>query len=149
MKSSSATSIVESLHSVNLRYSPKRKFFDKAGFELKTMLSTLDFNTTQLAELEGKRHIVKQYQSYSKARGELRTLIRKEVVEQPWKRELVENVILRKQLFGQGLPDLSDEKLENEIENLADLIIDSLFLCDNADDGKSIADAIDEGEEGR
>jgi hypothetical protein len=130
VKTSSATSVVESLHSVNIRYSPKRKYFNRAGFERKTMLSTLDFNTTQLAELEGKRHIVRQYQSYSKARGENRTLIRKEVVEQPWKRELVENSVQRKRLIGPGFPDLVDERLEYEIENIADQMIGSLLLCD-------------------
>jgi hypothetical protein len=147
VKSSSATSVVESLHSVNLRYSPKRKYFDKSGFEHKTMLSILHFNTTQLAELEGRRQVIRQCQSYSKARGEPRTLVRKEVVEQPWKREMVENSIQRKLLIGQGLPDLLDERLEHEIEDLADQVIDSLLLCDDEEEETSEDELDGEDEE--
>jgi len=115
----SATSAVESLHSLLLRYCPKRKYYAKAGYELKAMLGVLDWNITQRAELEGVRKTVGYYRSYSKARGEARMITRKATVEQPWKGELVERAMERKRQFGPGTPDLADEELEGEIDDLA------------------------------
>jgi hypothetical protein len=127
----SATSAVESLHSLLLRYCPKRKFYAKAGYKMKAMLGVLDWNTTQMAELEGVRKTVGNYQSYSKARGEARTIVRKATVEQPWKRELVERAIERKRQLGPGIPDLDDEELERDIDDLADRLVKELLLEDD------------------
>jgi phosphoglycolate phosphatase-like HAD superfamily hydrolase len=130
----SATSAVESLHSLLLRYCPKRQYYSKTGYELKAMLGVLDWNTTQMAELEGVRKTVGLYRSYSKARGEERTITRKATVEQPWKRELVERSIERKRQCGPGTPDLDDEELEGEIDDLADRLIKELLIDDEDDE---------------
>jgi hypothetical protein len=91
------------------------------------------------------RKTIGHYRSYSKARGEARTIARKATVEQPWKRELVERAIERKRQYGPGFPDLDDEELERDIDDLADHLIKELLL----DDGEEVDEneEEDEGEE--
>jgi hypothetical protein len=132
----SATSAVESLHSLLLRYCPKRKYFTKAGYEMKAMLGVLDWNTSQRAELEGERGTIGLYRSYSKARGEERTIVRKAIVEQPWKRELLERAVERKQKCGYGTPNLEDEELECDIDDQANQLIKELLIGDDDEEGE-------------
>uniref|UniRef100_A0A915E9B9 Uncharacterized protein n=1 Tax=Ditylenchus dipsaci TaxID=166011 RepID=A0A915E9B9_9BILA len=93
-----ATSALESFHSIRIRYCPKRRFFALRGLTVKTMLATMHWNTTRLAE----RKAVTMYESFSKARGRNRLVTRKEVAEQGWKRKIVEKAVDRKLQYGPG-----------------------------------------------
>jgi hypothetical protein len=119
VKWKSATSALEAYHSVRLRYAPKRKFFAKKGAEIKSMLAIMHWNTVQLADRDGNRRVVAQYQSYSKPRGEHRTVTRMNIIQHPWKRILVERTIEHKRQHGPGLPIIDDnnEELDEEVSS--------------------------------
>jgi hypothetical protein len=127
----SATSVVESWNSLQLRYAPKRKYFNRLGLTRQTQLAVLHWNTVQKAE----RAVVATYKSKSKPRGgEERTITRMELVDHPWKMELVKRAIERKRLLGHGRPvhpadeaepeepqgEPTTEQLGEELEDLED-----------------------------
>jgi solute carrier family 8 (sodium/calcium exchanger) len=138
VKDKHGTSSLESYHSLRLRYAPKRKYFNKKGQETKTMLANLHWNTTQLAELEGKRKISASYMSHSKARDEQRQVTRKEVVEQPWMRQLVLRSIEGKRQQGAGQPTIEDEhRSDDDDDDDNDEMFKGLMDEDDDDDDNS------------
>jgi len=124
VKGKCATSALEAYHSARLRYAPKRKFFTKKGAKIKSMLAILHWNTIQMAELDGNRRVMIQYQSYSKPRGEHRIITRKSTVEHPWKRIIVTRAMEQKRRYGPGVPIFADEDGE---EMDIDVSIEDLF----------------------
>jgi hypothetical protein len=104
LKPESATSSIESAHSVYIAYCPKRKYYTKRKFMLKTMLGIMHWNAVQDAELSGERQIEQWYSYFSKARGAERQKVKKSAGSDYWKRELVERSVDRKRQLGPGLP---------------------------------------------
>lgn len=113
LKHGNLTSFVESFHNVCIRYRPKRKFYPRKGFEIRTKLAALAFNANRIAEQEGKRTIREIYEYHSKATGENRQKIKMGPPAEAWKAKIVEDTIERKRLFGSGHP-MADEEIEND-----------------------------------
>jgi hypothetical protein len=123
----SATSVVESFNSLQLRYAPKRKYYNLLGLERQTRLAVMHWNAVQKAE----RGVVAEYWSESKARGERRFIKRKELVEHPWKAELVSRAVALKERQGPGRPVHEfEEALEDEQEPTTEQLGDELFELD-------------------
>jgi hypothetical protein len=83
------------------------------GLQLKTMLATMHWNRVR----EAYRLVKAVYKSKAKPRdGEERKITRMEVVEHPWKRELVRRALERKRLQGPGRPAHPTAETDGEVE---------------------------------
>lgn len=137
------TSYVESFHSVCIHYRPKRKFYPRRGFEIRTMLATLSFNENRTGEWEGKRTVREIYECYSKAKRGNRIKRKKGPVIDEWKAEIVNSAIANKQLQGAGHPTSNEPSNEPDRESafgddiddmLAELFEDALDLSGSEDE---------------
>ena len=89
------------------------------------MLAVMNWNTTQLAQLDAERRVVARYISFSKPRGEDRQVTRREVVSQPWKKELIRRSVDQKRVHGPGLPVLDqDDDDEGDEDEQQDIEVD-------------------------
>lgn len=133
MRITSATSAVESFHSICIKYRPKRKFFNKRGFIRRTMLSVLHFNGNRRAELRGDRVVQEIYRCFSKSKGQFTNKIKMGPSDESWKTEIVLGAIQLKKQMGPGHRSIQDN--DDEIDILASrLAAIADFGDDNGDE---------------
>ena len=135
----SATSSVESAHSlIATHYRTKDKYFPLAQFTFRTMLAAIAWNRIQDAELSGERQVVSISAIHSKARGTLRTKVRKTAGPDDWKKKLVVNSLEKKRLYGPGMPAANDgvEQLVDEVQ----MRLSHLTLFDEEEDASGEED---------
>lgn len=118
-------------------------FSNALGLEMRTMLSILDWNSIQQAEIEGLRKETERYQHYSKAKGDTREKIKKMggACFDHWKRELVSRVVEQKISQGIGDPDKNEEMDEDDIDQTIDLFEEMLNFDENISDIGEESDA--------
>uniref|UniRef100_A0A914DRZ1 Uncharacterized protein n=1 Tax=Acrobeloides nanus TaxID=290746 RepID=A0A914DRZ1_9BILA len=115
MEINNMTSYVENYHSVVIKFRPKIKYFPKIGFMRRTMLAAMAYNENREAEIRGDKRVSVVYQSFSKAKGERVTKMKKSPSNENWKQEIVEKSIERKQAFGTGNPIDQDDSEDLDI----------------------------------
>lgn len=135
------TSYVESFHSVCIHYRPKRKFFPRKGFEIRTMLAALAFNENRSGEWEGKRTVREIYECYSKAKRANRVKRKMGPVIDEWKSEIVSCAIAKKQNHGPGKPTSKESDQISEFDDdveledaLSGYLNDALHISSSDDD---------------
>uniref|UniRef100_A0A914D2R1 Uncharacterized protein n=1 Tax=Acrobeloides nanus TaxID=290746 RepID=A0A914D2R1_9BILA len=114
------------------------------GLEMRTMLSILDWNHIQDAELHGLRTETEHYQYFSKAKGEARMKTKKTggAHFDQWKRELVSRVVAKKIEYGPGEPNFDDDEGidDDDFHEIANYFDEIVNFDNNASDVSDIDD---------
>uniref|UniRef100_A0A914DDC9 Uncharacterized protein n=1 Tax=Acrobeloides nanus TaxID=290746 RepID=A0A914DDC9_9BILA len=115
LKSGRATSIVESFHNVSIKFRPKRRYYTRYGFRLRTRLAIISFNENIRAEKRGDRKIIGEYTYFSRSKQDTTTKKKKNVYD-GWKREILE-IVYEKVLHPQNMLNF-DQDDENDGDDL-------------------------------
>lgn len=134
LRKGTMTSEVESFHNVCIRYRPKRKYFPKKGFELRTMLAALSWNENKNAESRGNRKVSEVYECFSKSRDEKVTKVKKNPICEDWKQAIVDDSIERKRQHGPGIPF---EGVQNDLDEGIDIIRNQFEELQNFSDSEN------------
>ena len=73
------------------------------------MLAVLAYNENRAAEMRGERRITGEYPSFSKAKGEMVTKVKKAPPSEEWKKAIVKTSFEMKREFGTGNPSNSEK----------------------------------------
>jgi len=108
-------------------YSPPKTF------EALTMVMAITYNENRKAEMRGERGAVERYEFYSKARGGIRTKIKKGPVVDEWKKEIVERSIELRQM-GPGQAIVNEDDMDDGILEIVEDELDRLQIFGQEDD---------------
>ncbi|CAL2028814.1 unnamed protein product [Caenorhabditis brenneri] len=113
-----ATSSVESYNARALRYTSKDLFYSDKGFEIRTMLSVIDWNMKQRDEIEGRREVLNEKSYFNKTSKRKSLKYLKTRADYSWRKEIVRNAhkIREKEDEAASTEEEIEEKSESEEE---------------------------------